>query len=181
MALTETDKTYLLRLARESIEAALTGEELKAEPVSSEELRAARGAFVTLHTTSGALRGCIGQFTSDEPLFDVVTEMAASAATRDPRFPPLTVEELGDVTIEISALTPLEEIADTAAIEIGRHGIYIIKGQNRGVLLPQVATEHDFDVNTFLEETSMKAGLDRDAWKEENTRIFIFSAEIFSE
>ena len=181
MALTEAEKRYLLKLARTSIEAELSGIDLKARPPAEGILQEARGAFVTLHTISGELRGCIGQFTSKEPLFDVVRDMAVSAATRDPRFRPLSKEELKDITIEISALTPLEEITDVSAIEIGRHGIYIIKGNDRGVLLPQVATEHGFDVTTFLEETCFKAGLDPNAWKEKDTQIFIFEAEIFSE
>lgn len=184
MKLTETDRKYLLQVAREAIEAELTGVEFNTAPSSQLGgviVQAARGAFVTLHTISGELRGCIGVFTSDAPLFEVVGDMAVSAATDDPRFTPLTLEELQNIRIEISALTPLKAITDTGEIEIGHHGIYIISGNSRGVLLPQVATEHGFDVETFLEETCLKAGLDKDAWKEEDTKIFIFSADVFSE
>ena len=119
MALTETDKEYLLEVARRAIESALKGVDFKAEPPRSGGVtQEARGAFVTLHTQAGALRGCIGQFTSDAPLIDVITDMAVSAATRDPRFTPLTIEELDDIMIEISALTPLKEITDLSVIEI---------------------------------------------------------------
>ncbi|MCK4846508.1 MAG: AmmeMemoRadiSam system protein A [Deltaproteobacteria bacterium] len=183
MKLTETDKKELLKIAREAIEADLKGVEFNTAPsqLGGVITQEARGAFVTLHTMSGELRGCIGVFTSEAPLFKVVRDMAVSAATDDPRFSPVTIKELEDVRIEISALTPLKEITGTGEIEIGRHGIYIIRGNNRGVLLPQVATEHGFDLTTFLEETCLKAGLHKDAWKEEAAKIFIFSAEVFSE
>ena len=107
--------------------------------------------------------------------------MSISAAFEDPRFPPIERDEVKDIEIEISVLSPLETISDTSQIEIGRHGIIIEKGLMRGLLLPQVATDYNWGVQTFLEQTCQKAGLPADAWKEESTEIQIFSAEIFSE
>ncbi len=105
--------------------------------------------------------------------------MAEAAALSDPRFAPLSVEELKDIDIEISALTPLRKIEDVQEIEVGVHGIYIEKGFFSGLLLPQVATEYGWDRTTFLEHTCYKAGLPRNAWKEKDTNIYIFSADIF--
>ena len=105
--------------------------------------------------------------------------MAEAAALRDPRFPPVNEKELPDLEIEISVLTPLKKIADVSEIEVGKHGIYIKKGWNSGLLLPQVATEYGWNRQTFLEHTCQKAGLPSNAWKEKGTEIYIFSADIF--
>ncbi len=107
--------------------------------------------------------------------------MSIAAAFEDPRFPSVKKDEIEDIEIEISVLSPLETISDTSQIEIGRHGIIIEKGLMRGLLLPQVATDYNWDVQTFLEQTCQKAGLPADAWRDESTKIQIFSAEIFSE
>jgi len=104
-----------------------------------------------------------------------------SASLNDPRFPPLTEEELRDIDIEISVLSPLKEIQDVSEIEVGRHGIYITRGYQSGVLLPQVATEYGWDRETFLQHTCQKAGLPPDAWKQEGTKIEIFDAQVFGE
>jgi hypothetical protein len=146
--------------------------------VKSGRLTELRGAFVTI-TKKGVLRGCIGHIRALLPLYKTIEEMAAAAAFDDPRFPPITKNELKDLEIEISVLTPFKQITDVKEIEVGTHGIYIEKGYYSGLLLPQVATEYNWDRDTFLEHTCRKAGLPPDVWKEKDTRIFIFSADIF--
>ena len=123
---------------------------------------------------------CAAGIGSTTPLFRTVSEMAVAAAVRDPRFRPLSKGELPEIEIEISALSPLRRIDDVGEVEVGRHGIYIIKGGRSGVLLPQVATENGWDRDTFLDQTCRKAGLAPGAWKE-GAAISIFSAEVFGE
>ncbi len=181
MSLTREERDFLLRLARQAIEARLKGQAAPAvrPPEKKAALQSHSGVFVTLHK-DGALRGCIGNFTSDAPLYENVIEMARASAFSDPRFSPVRAGELADIDIEISVLTPMREIEDVKEIEVGRHGIYIQKGYARGVLLPQVAVENNFDRETFLDHTCLKAGLPPGCWKE-GARIFIFEAEIFGE
>jgi len=180
MPFSEEDKKELLGIARKTIEAYLkVGKKPDMRIIHENLLGCGRGAFVSLHQ-GAALRGCIGVFTSEKALHKTISDMAISAATQDPRFSPLTLNELPRVTIEISVLTPLRKIADISEIEVGRDGIYIIKGLNRGVLLPQVATEHGWDRETFLDNTCLKAGLSPGCWKEEWVDIHVFQAEIFS-
>ena len=143
------------------------------------ELQQENGAFVSLHK-KGRLRGCIGTFTGKGPLHQTVSSMAKSAAFEDPRFPGLVERELDDIDIEISVLSPLRRIHDVKEIIVGKHGIYIISGFSRGVLLPQVATEYGWDRETFLAQTCMKAGLSTDCWKQ-GAEIYIFTADIFGE
>ncbi|MBI1911039.1 MAG: AmmeMemoRadiSam system protein A [Deltaproteobacteria bacterium] len=177
MPLTDSEKKALLDIARSSIESHLLDKGIEIQ-ANSPALLDKRGAFVSLHKW-GHLRGCIGSFTSDIPLYKTVSDMAIAAATQDPRFMPVDYEEMKSISLEISVLSPLKE-TDPSDIEVGRHGIYIIKGRNRGVLLPQVATEHGFDRVRFLEETCLKAGLEPDDWKRGAT-ILTFEAEIFLE
>ncbi|MBI5644186.1 MAG: AmmeMemoRadiSam system protein A [Deltaproteobacteria bacterium] len=177
--LTATEKKTLLRLAREAIEAQVSGRKPPLLEAEGEAYKSDSGAFVTIHK-DGMLRGCIGTFASPNPLYKTIIDMAVSAAAKDPRFMPLTPPELSEITIEISVLSPLKEISDVSEVEVGRHGLYIIKGRSRGVLLPQVATENGFNRIQFLEQTSIKAGLNQDAWKQGAT-IFTFEAEIFRE
>ncbi len=180
MALTAEEKELLLKRARQTIEVRLGTAAKKKEPEElPEALTRKCGAFVTLHKGE-ELRGCIGTFSDDTPLYDVVTEMAVSAAFADPRFGPLKAEELPQVWIEISALSPLKSITDTEEIEVGRHGICIAEEDRRGVLLPQVATEHGLDRESFLELTCEKAGLGPDRWRK-GAHIMIFEAEVFRE
>lgn len=138
------------------------------------------GAFVTVHK-HGRLRGCIGHIVGDAPLLETIQEMAIAASTGDPRFPPVNNSELGDIDIEVSVLSPIERIKDVSVIEVGTHGIIISNGWNRGLLLPQVATEYGWDRETFLAETCHKAGLSEAAWKDPSTTIEIFSAQVFGE
>jgi len=139
-----------------------------------------RGAFVSLKKR-GRLRGCIGFIEAKKPLAKTVEEMAIAAAFQDPRFEPLKKEELKDLRLEISVLTPLRRIADVGEIEVGVHGLYIRKGGCAGLLLPQVATEYGWDRDTFLRETCCKAGLAPDAWRDRDTEIYHFSADVFGE
>lgn len=179
MALTEPEKTKLLGIARSALESRLGPGEVPDFDPDEPALASDAGAFVSLHR-GGHLRGCIGVFSSDEPLYRTVVSMAIAAATQDPRFIPVTAEELASISIEISVLSPMKKIEDVTEIEVGRHGIYIIKGVHRGVLLPQVAVEHGFDRYTFLDQTCMKAGLAPGEWRE-GAGIYIFEAEIFKE
>jgi len=179
MPLTDIEKQTLLRLARASIESYLIGTPPFRMDPEKGAITEDAGAFVSLHR-GGRLRGCIGTFASPSPLYKTVMDMAAAAALKDPRFSPVAPEELKDIKIEISVLTPLKEISGPEEIEIGRHGLYIVKGRARGVLLPQVAVEHGFERYEFLDQTCVKAGLSPGGWKQGAT-IFTFEAEIFKE
>ena len=180
-SLSDDEKKTLLTLARRTIEARVANESLPEAKATTEKLQAKSGAFVTLKI-DGHLRGCIGFIVAVKPLVETIQEMALSAAFRDPRFPAVQAEEVDELEIEISVLSPFEMIKDTSVIKVGVHGIQIAKGPwNRGLLLPQVATEYGWDRRTFLEHTCAKAGLPKDAWKSEDAEIQIFSAEIFNE
>ncbi len=175
----EEEKRELLYIARRSIEEYVRYGKIPDFEVKNERLKQKGGAFVTINKNK-ELRGCIGNFFSDKPLYKTVIEMAISAATQDPRFMPLSEAELDEIDLEISVLSPLEKIDDPSIIEVGKHGIYIVKGVYRGVLLPQVAIEHGWDRETFLEHTCLKAGLPKDAWKK-GVDIYVFTAQVFSE
>lgn len=179
MGLTEEEKQALLRIARESIETGLDGK-MPEGSVKKGVLEEKRGAFVSLKRR-GKLRGCIGFIEPRKPLVKTVEEMAVAAAFQDPRFPPLRKEELQDLKVEISVLTPLRRVADVGEIEVGTHGLYIRRGGRAGLLLPQVATEWRWDRDTFLKETCRKAGLAPDAWRDPETEIYLFSADVFGE
>jgi len=179
MSLEKRAKLRLLRVARGAAEAAASGRR-PPEPCPTEsgtDLTA--GAFVTLRR-GGDLRGCIGTFHAAEPLYRTVAEMARSAAIGDPRFPPVRPDEVSNLEIEISVLTPMRRIRDPNEIEVGRHGLCIARGHHRGVLLPQVATEYGWDRTEFLEHTCLKAGLPLNAWQE-GADIYVFEAEVFGE
>jgi AmmeMemoRadiSam system protein A len=177
--LTEEEKRALLHTAREAINARLSKTQGKYPPATG-TLSAPCGAFVTLRKR-GSLRGCIGFVTAARPLAETIREVAVSSAFEDPRFPPLRREELEDISIEISVLSPLERITDPDRIRVGTHGIMIKRGFHSGLLLPQVATEQGWDRDTFLTHTCYKAGLPADAWKDPDSRIEIFSALVFHE
>ena len=181
MGLTGAEKSRLLEIARDTIECRLAGKKLpEFHALESITLKEKRGAFVTLQK-HGQLRGCIGFIDAKKPLYTTIEEMALAAAFNDPRFPPLSRKELKNISIEISVLTPLKEIKDINEIEVGVHGIYIVNGLYSGLLLPQVATRYKWDRTAFLEETCHKAGLPSNTWKDQNARIYIFSADIFGE
>ena len=143
-------------------------------------LDAPGAAFVTLHV-DGALRGCIGTLERRRSLWSVVGEMAAAAATRDPRFPPIDVTDLQAMTVEISVLSPDMVIDHPEEIEIGRHGLDVRRDGVRGLLLPQVAVEHRLNGERFLAETCRKAGLPTDAWRDPGTEIRAFEADVFGD
>jgi AmmeMemoRadiSam system protein A len=177
--LADREKQSLLEVARRAvIRAVELRESLEMLPDDSNLMQPA-GAFVTLRRRA-RLRGCIGQLPSNEPLVRVVAYCAKSAALDDPRFEPVAPHELSDLEIELSVLSALEEIAPER-IEAGKHGLLVSQGSQRGVLLPQVASEHRWTAERFLEETCAKAGLDHDAWKDPATHIQAFTAEIFCE
>jgi AmmeMemoRadiSam system protein A len=172
-------RSFLLRLARATIAARLGGRALPATAPEDPVLLEPRGAFVTL-TSSGRLRGCIGHVVGVSPLWMSVRDNALAAAFGDPRFPPLAGHELAAVRIEISALTPLVRCAPEE-ITVGRDGVMVERGAARGLLLPQVAIEHGWDRETFLDHTCRKAGLAANSWREPAIVLYRFSAEVFGE
>jgi AmmeMemoRadiSam system protein A len=177
--LSSDDCRALLDLARRAILSAVVEKRIldyAAYPISTTETA---GAFVTLHR-EGQLRGCVGQMESPDPLGETIARAAINAAMQDPRFPAVGADEVGSLEIEISVLSPPAPI-EPEAILSGRHGLVIVKGENRGLLLPQVATERQWSSQRFLEEACVKAGLPRDAWREPSTRVLAFTAEVFSD
>jgi hypothetical protein len=180
--LSDDEKRELLRIARATLREYLTSGRLPPGSPHKPTLVAPGGAFVSLHTKpEGELRGCIGTFAETDPLFRTVQQMAISAATRDPRFEQLPPEELPTIEIEISVLSSLFPVKDPEEVEVGKHGLHVSRGRLRGVLLPQVASEHGWDRQTFLEQTCHKAGLPADAWRLPGTDIEVFTAQVFSE
>jgi AmmeMemoRadiSam system protein A len=139
------------------------------------------GAFVTLHK-KGELRGCIGNIVGTQPLYLTIRDMAIESSTGDPRFPKVTLDELKDIDIEISVLSPLEKVKSAEDIVLGKHGVLVRRGLNSGVFLPQVADETGWSRDEFLSYLcAHKAGLPSDAWKDKKTELFVFTAEVFSE
>ena len=181
--LTTQQKAYLLTLARRTIKSYIdSGKMPEVSPPDDEVLRRKRAVFVTLHDSAGRLRGCIGQMVAQQPVWEAVMNMAISAATKDYRFRPVTKEEVDDLGIEISILTPLKRITDWRKIQLGKHGVYIRKGMRSGVFLPQVGRDHDFTLESFLAELcTQKAGLPPDAYKDPSVEIYTFTVEEFSE
>jgi len=178
LGLSDKDKKVLKDIAKKTIDCKVKGEPLPEFKVDSEILKEKRGAFVTIEK-HGNLRGCIGYIEAIKPLYITIQEMAEAAALKDPRFPPVTEEELKELEVEISVLTPLKRIKDIKEIKIGKHGLYMKRGYYSGLLLPQVATDYGWDTETFLKQTCHKAGMGLDCWKDSQTEVFIFSAEIF--
>ena len=189
--LTRDQRDRLLELARSGLEARVLGLALDAGP--GDELGTASGAFVSIHRGHD-LRGCLGRLQpmpvdpargtpcpgGGISLSDLVVHLARAVADSDPRFPAVRPDELAHLDIEISVLTPEREIGTPGEIEAGRHGVIVEQGGRRGLLLPQVATEHGWDRVTLLEHTCLKAGLPRTAWKS-GARMFVFEAEVFGE
>jgi uncharacterized protein len=177
--LTESQKTALVSLARQSVVAAVTGSQVAASIIL--ELPDASGVFVTVKRR-GELRGCLGTLRCRRGLAGEVARCAADAASEDPRFPPVTAAELPDLSIEVSVLGPLEPIDpnEPGTIVIGRHGLVAEQGHRRGLLLPQVASEWSWTVDQFLRQTCLKADLPPDAWQE-GAQISRFEAEVFGE
>lgn len=149
------------------------------EKIEDKVLKEKRGAFVTLKVND-QLRGCIGYLLPRKPLWETISDVAISAATQDFRFKSITLEELPDTKIEISVLSLPKPIKDVKEIEVGKHGIIISKGPCKGLLLPQVPLEWNWDLETYLSHGCLKAGLDEDEWKK-GVNIKVFSAQVFSE
>jgi AmmeMemoRadiSam system protein A len=171
----------LLNLARKTIADKLGIEiDIKLPLFKDDIFKEKCGSFVTLHT-NGSLRGCIGYIEGIKTIPETVKEMALSSAFKDPRFSSLKREEYKEIDIEISILSPIEKVNDINDIVVGRDGIIITKGFNRGLLLPQVAVEQGWDRDTFLTHTCYKAGLPGDSWKKDGVIIEKFSAQVFSE
>jgi AmmeMemoRadiSam system protein A len=177
--LNHDQQRFLLNLARDSIAYYLENRtQLKIE-MEDDILQEKRGVFVTLKLAEN-LRGCIGYPLPQDPLYQSVIEAAVLAATKDHRFPPLKPEELPQTRIEISVLSLPRRIDNVSEIEVGKHGIIVTQGLNRGLLLPQVPLEWNWDLETYLNHGSLKAGLPENAWKQ-GAEIEIFTAQIFSD
>ena len=180
--LSRKQRALLLTHARAAIEATLHNRSYdpslsaRGEPV----LSAPRGAFVTLKIKK-RLRGCIGSVEPVRALDATVFEMAVAAAFKDPRFDGVTLDELPELHIEISVLSLPSLIDNVAEIQVGRHGLLVEKGELRGLLLPQVADDYGWDATAFLQHTCDKAALPRDAWQDDDTNVYVFSAEVFGE
>ncbi len=176
------ERSLLLRLAHQSIQAALDDRTLELSPLTP-HLAEKRGVFTTLHLR-GHLRGCIGYVFPTEPLYLTVAETARAAAFDDPRFAAVTAEESPELRVEISVLSPLRSIAPEE-VEIGKHGLVVTLGNRRGLLLPQVPVEWGWDRETFLTQTCLKAGLPADAWvatgQHPAADLQAFTAEVFGE
>ncbi|MGB7600953.1 MAG: AmmeMemoRadiSam system protein A [Candidatus Sulfotelmatobacter sp.] len=171
------ERAQLLHLAHDSIISELEARTISLDPPTP-HLSELRGIFASLYLR-GELRGCVGYVVATSPLYRTVAETARAAAFEDNRFPPVTRGEVSDLEIELSILSPLESIHPNA-IEIGRHGLLISQHGRRGLLLPQVAAEHQWDRNTFLEQTCRKAHLPLDAWQK-GAILQAFTAEIFGD
>jgi len=177
--LTPARREALLELARRTLDSYLRDGTIPPYETDDPPLLRWSAAFVTIRE-DGELRGCIGHLRADRPLYRVVQEMAIAAATEDPRFPPLTREELERVRLEISVLSPFRRLTDPAQVEVGTHGLLIIKGGQQGLLLPQVAVEEGWDREAFLEGLCRKAGLPAGCWREDAS-LYAFTAVVFGE
>jgi AmmeMemoRadiSam system protein A len=178
------DRQALLAIARRAITAYVTGAARPGDDgTESAALSTApagsSGVFVTLHEDR-ELRGCIGHMDPDEPLVTALVDAAVAACSRDPRFPPVSRDELSRIAIELSILGPLEQVATINEIEVGRHGLLVEQRHRRGLLLPQVAVEHGWSAPTFVAHTCRKAGLPDDAWPGDAV-LWKFEAEVFGE
>jgi AmmeMemoRadiSam system protein B/AmmeMemoRadiSam system protein A len=178
--LTTEDKEELLAMAQQTIAHFLGTGAFPHFAVTQPALLQERGAFVTLRK-HGELRGCIGYLIGDRPLYLIVQNMAVSAAVGDQRFPPVTEEELSELEIEISVLSPLEQVESVDQIQVGLHGVIIRRGLKQAVYLPQVAPEQGWGREEMLENLCLKAGLSKEAWKKGGTQFYVFTAEVFEE
>lgn len=172
------EKELLKQIASEAISCAIEDKPYSLPGSLPQVLKTPCGAFVTL-TANKRLRGCIGHITATGPLADTVRTVAVAAALEDPRFSPVTAAEWADIELEVSVMTPLERVENIDDITPGVHGLYIRRGYQSGLLLPQVATEYGWNRLTFLEHTCRKAGLRKNDWKEEDTEVFWFKAQVF--
>ena len=171
----------LMRLSRLTLESFVRGAQRQIDDTRDLYLLASEyGAFVSLHKGK-ELRGCIGTCFPTHPLYETVIEMTEAAASRDHRVRPIQAGELGEIQIEISVLSSLATAPDPLSLEIGRHGIHVASGENRAVFLPQVATQYEWDMETFLAELCLKAGLSESAWRQAETTISSFTTLVIGE
>jgi uncharacterized protein len=181
MRLTDAERETLLKIAREAIAATVFEREYEVEEdLLTGNLKCLCGVFVTLRT-EGVLRGCIGYVESENPLLFTVAEVAAKAASEDPRFIPVSADELENIAIEISVLSPMEAVDDYNQIEIGKHGLYVAGEYHRGLLLPQVAAENKWDRDTFITQVGRKAGLFEFSPDAPDVTLYMFTADVFNE
>lgn len=173
--LTDDERKELLSLAKRTITQYVKQKKTTEFRTDDSRLLANGAAFVTINR-NGGLRGCIGNIQPVMPLYQSVVQNAISAASQDHRFTPMIAEELADMEVEVTVLSPLEPLLDIKDIRIGTHGLFLVNGGNSGILLPQVAAQYGWNVNTFLEQVSVKAGLPKDAWKD--SQLYFFSADI---
>jgi AmmeMemoRadiSam system protein A len=178
--LDERERRELLRVARLALVEHLSHGRRPTGAPHNEALLEARPVFVSVHL-GGRLRGCMGRIETEAPLYAAVMELAVSAATSDPRFAPLTVDELPQARLEISVLSPRAPLSAPAELSLGRDGLIVSRGARRGLLLPKVAVEQGWDVERFLEETCGKAGLPSGSWREPTTTVERFTAQVFAE
>jgi len=175
--LSDDEKQMLKKIAYESIKDSLDNKPISHPSTLTPHLSSKCGAFVSLHK-QGRLRGCIGHFGEDTPLHEIVAEMARAAAFEDPRFMPVTRDELDDLDIEISVLTPMRRIQSLDEFQLHRHGIYIRKGYRSGTFLPQVADEVNWTKEEFVGHCSQdKAGLGWDGWRD--AELYVYEAIVF--
>jgi len=175
--MTDDNRRFLLGVAHEAVERLVKGRQQAKLLYDDPVLKQKWGAFVTLRV-KGDLRGCIGSIVSDMPMPETIADMAVKSASQDSRFDPIGPAELKDIHIDISILGPLSEVRDISEIVIGRHGLVVEYRGRRGLLLPQVATEHNMDVPGFVAQTCLKAGLPPDSWKH-GAKIYKFAADVF--
>jgi AmmeMemoRadiSam system protein A len=178
----EIQKQILLRVAKQTVEAAVSRKPIPLAPKTDDpQLLAHQGCFVTLKKHDN-LRGCIGNFVGDKPLIEMVREMAVASSRNDPRFThcPIRPAELPAIDIEISVLSPMEKTKDPMSLELGKHGIYITDGYRSGCFLPQVATETGWNKEQFLNTCcTHKAGLPEYAWEDPDVDVYLFTADVF--
>ncbi len=177
----QTQKKTLLKIAKETVEAVVSGKPVCETETSDPQLLVEQGCFVTLKNGE-QLRGCIGQFVADRPLIEMVSQMAVSSCRHDTRFSndPITVAELPKLDIEISVLSPMVKTDDPSSLRLGVDGIYITDGRTSGCFLPQVATETGWDTEEFLSYCCVhKAGLRADAWSDPDVEVYLFTADVF--
>lgn len=173
--LTEKEKKELLQLAKNAITEFVTKGTIFEKDVKNQKFKTEGAVFVTINK-KGHLRGCIGHIEPIMPLYQSVINNAVAACSKDPRFPPVKEAELKEIDVEISILSPLKPLKNIDTIQVGKHGLFIVKGMRSGLLLPQVATEFGWNKETFREQVCLKAGLQKDAWK--TAQLYTFTAEI---
>jgi AmmeMemoRadiSam system protein A len=177
MSLTKLDQKILVSVAKEALEKTVVTGSYTKKDAESNSLSAHLGVFVSLYKNDN-LRGCIGRITCDDPVIETVQDMAVSAGMNDSRFSPVTRDELPKLTYELTLLSPLRRLKNLNEIELGKHGLYLQKGMNSSVFLPQVPLSQGWDLPIYLKELSIKANLHPDGWKKSS--LFSFEGIIFS-